>query len=107
MAGMSFSNSSRKSVSGCSGHAKLSLLLLVVDRLKKLILFLIQRYRTTGGSKRWFGIECNFEPTCSLYTYQAIERFGVWAGIKMGFNRIKCCNQRDIACKHQDPVPEE
>ncbi len=72
--------------------------------MKSMVLFLIRTYRKSGGSRRWFGIECNFEPTCSLYTYEAIEKFGLFKGISMGRNRIKCCNQKDTICKCIDPV---
>ncbi len=47
---------------------------------------------------------CRFKPTCSQYTYTAIERFGVWKGGWMGVKRILRCNP---FCKGgYDPVPE-
>ncbi|MGR6874336.1 membrane protein insertion efficiency factor YidD [Pseudomonas sp. HK3] len=75
--------------------------------LKRFVLFLIQGYRNSGGSKRWFGIECNFEPTCSAYTYKAINSLGIVEGIRLGFNRIRRCNRRDCICKCIDPFMEE
>ena len=72
--------------------------------MKKIILILINFYRKSGGGKRWFGIECNFEPSCSLFTYQAIKKYGVVKGIKLGFNRIQDCKKNDSICKCIDPL---
>ena len=47
---------------------------------------------------------CRFVPTCSHYTYGAIERFGLWRGGWMGFKRVCRCNP---LCKGGfDPVPD-
>lgn len=35
---------------------------------------------------------CRFKPTCSQYTYEAIERYGLWRGAAMGLWRIIKCN---------------
>jgi len=72
--------------------------------LKKFALFLIRKYRSTGGGKRWFGVECNFEPTCSAYTYEAIDKHGLYTGIKFGISRIRDCSQKDSICTCIDPI---
>lgn len=53
----------------------------------------------------WFAGSCRFEPTCSVYTYQAIERFGVRRGMWMGLKRLLRCHplSRKFGV---DPVPE-
>ncbi len=35
---------------------------------------------------------CRFEPTCSNYTYQAVEKYGVLKGIFLGIKRILRCH---------------
>ena len=64
----------------------------------------IRWYQSSGGSKKFFGIECNFTPTCSEYTYQAIERYGLINGVKIGAKRIASCNEPDCICIKDDPL---
>lgn len=35
---------------------------------------------------------CRFQPTCSEYTYQAIERYGIIRGSILGLKRIMKCH---------------
>lgn len=35
---------------------------------------------------------CRFEPSCSNYTYQAVEKYGVLKGLILGFKRIVRCH---------------
>ncbi len=48
---------------------------------------------------------CRYTPTCSEYMKQAIERFGVIKGLKLGIKRILKCNPKGGI--GYDPVPEE
>ena len=52
-----------------------------------------------------FAGSCRFEPTCSQYAYQAIERFGVVRGVWLGLKRLLRCHplSRKFGC---DPVPQ-
>lgn len=47
---------------------------------------------------------CKFIPTCSTYTIQAIQKFGLCKGSVLGFKRILRCNPK--AKGGLDPVPE-
>ena len=37
---------------------------------------------------------CKFTPTCSQYTYDAIDKYGIFKGSRMGMNRIGRCNHK-------------
>lgn len=46
---------------------------------------------------------CKYEPTCSRYTYQAIEKYGSLKGIYLGVSRIIRCHP--WAKGGYDPIP--
>ena len=56
---------------------------------RALCLHLIRLYQKTA---RFRPKVCRFEPSCSEYTAQAIERYGALKGIALGFWRILRCN---------------
>ncbi|MBN2241921.1 MAG: membrane protein insertion efficiency factor YidD [Acidobacteria bacterium] len=46
---------------------------------------------------------CRFEPTCSVYMYQAILKMGIMKGLYLGIRRLLRCHP---FCKGGlDPVP--
>lgn len=59
--------------------------------MKKYIIKAIEFYQRKKISKH-LGIECRYKPTCSEYTKQAIEKFGIVKGSLKGFWRILRCN---------------
>lgn len=48
---------------------------------------------------------CRFEPTCSRYAYEAVERFGVARGSWLALKRLARCHPFSRKFGH-DPVPE-
>lgn len=55
--------------------------------------------------KPWLGNACRFEPTCSAYALQALERHGAAVGSYLMVTRILRCHPWcDGGC---DPVPDQ
>jgi len=53
----------------------------------------------------FFAGSCRFEPSCSQYAYEAIERFGVRRGSWLGCKRLSRCHPFAGEFGY-DPVPE-
>lgn len=52
----------------------------------------------------WLGDNCRFDPSCSVYAMEAIERFGVVRGIALAVKRILRCHPWGPS--GYDPVPD-
>jgi hypothetical protein len=67
--------------------------------VKRLGIGLIHVYRIVFA---WAPSSCRYEPSCSRYTEQAIERYGLLKGSWMGAKRIARCNP--FSAGGYDPV---
>lgn len=72
---------------------------------RRYVLWAIAAYRGGGGGRRRFGIDCNFEPSCSAFAEEAIARFGLRRGVAMAWHRVRRCRVRDSVCKCLEPIP--
>lgn len=58
--------------------------------MKQIALFLIRCYQLLFSPL--LGRHCRFYPTCSVYTYEAIEKHGLIKGIFLGTKRLLKCH---------------
>ena len=67
---------------------------------KRIGVLLIRLYQR---GKRWKPRMCRYTPTCSEYTLQAIEKYGLMRGSWIGLKRIVRCHPGRPG--GHDPVP--
>ncbi len=70
--------------------------------MKKLALSTINLYQAIFRTLVQSRGACRYFPTCSDYTYEAIEKYGVFKGSVMGVKRIARCHP--FAPSGFDPV---
>lgn len=71
-------------------------------RPRNLVLGLIRIYQKLVSPG--IGTNCRYQPTCSWYSAEAIERFGVVRGGWLGLKRIGRCHP--LRPGGYDPVPD-
>lgn len=69
--------------------------------IQRLLIGLVKGYRLLLSP--WLGSACRFEPTCSAYSLQALQRHGAAAGSYLTLRRLARCHPW---CQGgHDPVP--
>lgn len=71
--------------------------------MKRVALALIRIYQVTISQAT--AHSCRYVPTCSQYTYEAIERHGLVRGGWLGARRLARCQPLNIGGGGFDPVP--
>jgi uncharacterized protein len=91
-------------VRSCAARGRRDLLFSSHRLSVRLALFALRFYKLylsalVGGS-------CRFQPTCSVYAYEAVERFGVLKGSWLALKRLLRCHPLSRKFGF-DPVPEQ
>ncbi len=71
-------------------------------RPRSLVIGLVRIYQKLVSPG--LGANCRYQPTCSSYTAEAVERFGVFKGAWLGVRRVGRCHP--LRPGGHDPVPE-
>ena len=70
--------------------------------MKKILIKLIEMYQTAPLNTHKM---CRFTPTCSEYMKQALEKYGLIKGLKLGIKRLLKCHP--FGKYGYDPLKEE
>ncbi|PUE33363.1 membrane protein insertion efficiency factor YidD [Limnohabitans sp. Jir72] len=71
--------------------------------IKRLLIGVVRGYRLLLSP--WLGSACRFEPTCSAYALQALDRHGAAAGSYLTVHRLMRCHP--WCAGGSDPIPEQ
>jgi putative membrane protein insertion efficiency factor len=69
----------------------------------RLLIAFVRGYRLLLSP--WLGNACRFEPTCSVYSIEALSRHGALAGVALTIGRVARCHP--WCDGGLDPVPAE
>jgi putative membrane protein insertion efficiency factor len=84
-------------------HAASRLVDFLLRLPQRALMTLVQAYRFL--LKPWLGNACRFEPSCSAYALQALQRHGAVVGSTLAAGRLLRCHPWcDGGC---DPAPEK
>jgi len=64
----------------------------------------VHAYQTYGRSLSEQVIACRYRPTCSEYSVQAVERYGIRHGVILSVRRLLSCTG-SVPFGTSDPVP--
>ena len=71
--------------------------------MQRLLIGVVKGYRLFLSP--WLGSSCRFEPTCSVYSLQALEQHGAAAGSYLTVRRLVRCHP--WCDGGHDPVPQD
>ncbi len=71
--------------------------------MRRLLIGVVKGYRLFLSP--WLGSACRFEPTCSAYSLQALERHGAAKGSYLTLRRLVRCHP--WCDGGHDPVPQD
>lgn len=63
----------------------------------------VRAYRVIGSP--WVGHACRYQPTCSAYAMEALEKHGALKGSLMAAKRVGRCSP--LGGSGYDPVPDK
>ena len=69
--------------------------------MKRVPLFAISLYQKTLSP--YLPSACRYSPTCSHYSHEAVEKYGIVKGAWMGLRRLARCHP--FGGRGYDPVP--
>jgi len=69
---------------------------------RRVLMLLVRAYRFFVSP--WLQTGCRYEPTCSTYSLQALDRHGAVIGTYMTLHRLLRCHP--LCAGGHDPVPE-
>ena len=72
------------------------------DVPQRLLMGAVRAYRLLLSP--WLGSSCRFEPSCSVYSLQALEIHGAVAGTYLTLHRLARCHP--LCTGGRDPVPD-
>ena len=94
------------------GIAALLVLLVVLDAMRapqkqitaRLYLGAVRFYQRDLQPLTTSFIRCRYNPTCSRYSIQAVQRFGIAKGLGLTIKRVASCNG-SVPMGTNDPIP--
>jgi len=69
--------------------------------MRTLLIVALKAYRYALSPA--LGVHCRFEPSCSAYAIEALERHGLWRGAWLALARLARCHP--LCPGGHDPVP--
>lgn len=69
--------------------------------MKFLLIAVLKLYRRYGSPH--LGGGCRYQPSCSAYALDCIQRYGSLLGLRLSVARLRRCNPRHA--RGRDPVP--